>query len=39
VDEDVVDARYRIYHQPEYAAMLPQLPCLQGTRAGGAVAA
>jgi 2-hydroxy-6-oxonona-2,4-dienedioate hydrolase len=29
VDEDLVDARYRIYHQPEFVAMLPHLLCLQ----------
>jgi len=29
VDEDLVDARYRIYHQPEFAPMLPHLLCMQ----------
>jgi 2-hydroxy-6-oxonona-2,4-dienedioate hydrolase len=29
VDEDLVDARYRIHHQPEFAAMLPHLLCMQ----------
>jgi 2-hydroxy-6-oxonona-2,4-dienedioate hydrolase len=29
VDEDLVDARYRIYHQPEFVKMLPHLLCMQ----------
>jgi 2-hydroxy-6-oxonona-2,4-dienedioate hydrolase len=29
IDEDLVDARYRIYHQPEFVAMLPHLLCMQ----------
>jgi 2-hydroxy-6-oxonona-2,4-dienedioate hydrolase len=29
VDEDLVDARYRIYHRPEFVKMLPHLLCMQ----------
>jgi 2-hydroxy-6-oxonona-2,4-dienedioate hydrolase len=29
VDEDLVDARFRIYHQPEFVTMLPHLLCMQ----------
>jgi 2-hydroxy-6-oxonona-2,4-dienedioate hydrolase len=29
VDEDLVDARFRIYHQPEFVKMLPHLLCMQ----------
>lgn len=29
VDEDLVDARFRIYHRPEFVTMLPHLLCMQ----------
>jgi 2-hydroxy-6-oxonona-2,4-dienedioate hydrolase len=29
IDEDLVDARYAIYHSPQFQAMLPHLLCMQ----------
>ncbi|HEX3789871.1 MAG TPA: alpha/beta fold hydrolase [Pseudonocardiaceae bacterium] len=29
IDEDLVDARFAIYHQPEFVKMLPHLLCMQ----------
>jgi 2-hydroxy-6-oxonona-2,4-dienedioate hydrolase len=29
IDEDLVDARYRIYHRSEFGTMLPHLLCMQ----------